>query len=51
MRVLYFSGQDSFVVVACSTFAALADSPSDTVTIPLKDIWALEMRGSGTRCS
>ena len=38
-----------FVVVACSTFAALADSPSDTVTIPLKDIWALEMRGSGTK--
>ncbi len=38
-----------FVVVACSTLVALADSPSDTVTIPLKDIWAMDMHGSATK--
>jgi hypothetical protein len=43
LRAGFFAG---FVALS---LAAFADSPSDTVTIPLKDIWALEMRGSGTK--
>jgi hypothetical protein len=32
--------------LACIELAVFADSPSDTVTIPLKDIWALNMPGT-----
>lgn len=35
-----------FAILACISLAAFADSPSDTVTIPLKDIWALQMPGT-----
>jgi hypothetical protein len=33
-------------ILACVSVAAFADSPSDIVTIPLKDIWALDMPGT-----
>jgi hypothetical protein len=39
----------SIAVLTCISASVLADSPNDMVTIPLKDIWALEMRGSGTK--
>jgi hypothetical protein len=36
----------ALAILACLSAAALANSPSDTVTIPLKDIWALDMPGT-----
>jgi hypothetical protein len=35
-----------FAILACLALAAFAESPSDTVTIPLKDIWAYRMPGT-----
>jgi hypothetical protein len=35
-----------FAILACVSLAAFADSPSDTITIPLKDIWAKGMPGT-----
>jgi hypothetical protein len=35
-----------FAILACLSLTAFADSPSDTITIPLKDIWALGMSGT-----
>jgi hypothetical protein len=35
-----------FAILACLSLAAFADPPSDTVNIPLKDIWAYRMPGT-----